>query len=332
MKQLVAALALLAGWTVPNAGAVSWAASDAGAVTLAAAEVGATSRIMSSADDYRWAVQPSSATGPTGRDYFVYDVRPGQTITDYVGVTNLGGDPLTVNIYGTDAFTTPDGSFALLTADRAASDVGTWIAVSTVTHTIGPGARVDVPIAITVPTDATPGDHVGGVIGSVSGEALSGTGQRIKVDRRVAARVYLRVAGPLRPALQFDALDVTYDNPVNPFAGGGAEITYTLRNTGNVRLGAGSEVSLAGPLGWTLGTRDKELPEVLPGSTLTIKERFANIFPAGRITATVSLAPRMAVSEPIARATGRWAVPWLLAAALALAAVVVTIRIRRRRR
>ncbi|MEV0381502.1 DUF916 domain-containing protein [Nonomuraea sp. NPDC050643] len=323
MKKLAAAFALLVGWAVPSAGEVLRAApASAGVHGTAPA-----------ADDLRWAVQPSSASGPTGRDYFVYDVRPGQTITDYVGVTNLGGDPLTVNIYGTDAFTTPDGSFALLTADKAASGAGTWIAVSTATHTIQPGRRTDVPFAITVPADATPGDHVGGVIGSVSGEALSGNGQRIKVDRRVAARVYLRVAGPLRPALQFDALDVAYDDPVNPFAGGGAEVTYTLRNTGNVRLGAGSEVSLAGPLGWSLGERGKELPEVLPGSTLTVKERFEGVFPAGRVTATVTLSPRVAVSEPIARATARWAVPWLLTAVLALAvAVIVVVRIRRRRR
>ncbi|TYB64318.1 DUF916 domain-containing protein [Nonomuraea sp. PA05] len=305
MKQLVAALALLAGWVMPGG-----------------------------ADEFRWAVQPSSASGPTGRDYFVYDVQPGQTLTDYVAVTNLGTEPLTVNVYGTDAFTTSDGSFALLTADRGPTDAGTWIAVSTATHTIAPGKRADVPFAVTVPADATPGDHVGGVIGSVSGEALSGDGQRIKVDRRVAARVYLRVAGPLRPAIQFTSLDVAYDNPVNPFAGGGAEVTYTLRNTGNVRLGAGSQVSLAGPLGWALGERGKELPEVLPGSSLTVKERFEGVFPAGRVTATVELSPRVAVSEPIARAASRWAVPWLLLAAclVAVAATVVALRVRRRRR
>ncbi|GAB1818181.1 WxL protein peptidoglycan domain-containing protein [Herbidospora sp. RD11066] len=278
------------------------------------------------ADDYRWAVQPSSATGPTGRDYFVYDAAPGQTITDYVGITNLGTGPLTVNVYGTDAFITGDGSFALLTADRPPSDAGTWIALRATAHTIGPGERADVPFVITVPRDATPGDHVGGVVGSVAGDAISGDGQRIKVDRRVAARVYLRVQGPVRPMLSLESLKLEYDNPVNPFGGGAARVTYTIRNTGNVRLTADADISLSGPLGWRLGGTGLTLPELLPGSTLTRTESIAGVFPAARLTAEVALSGEAAVT----RAASVWSIPWLLVGALVVLAGLVTWRLRRK--
>ncbi|WP_214111226.1 WxL protein peptidoglycan domain-containing protein [Acrocarpospora catenulata] len=289
------------------------------------------------ADEYRWAVQPSSATGPTGRDYFVYDATPGQTITDYVGVTNLGSGPLTVNVYGTDAFTTQDGSFALLTADRPPTDVGTWIALGATGHTIEPGRRADVPFVITVPEDATPGDHVGGVVGSVAGQAISGDGQQIKVDRRVAARVYLRVQGPVRPMLSLESLTLDYDNPLNPFGGGAATITYTVRNTGNVRITADADVTLTGPLAWRLGGSGQTLPELLPGSTITRTERYAGAFPAGRLTAEVTLDANPASGDTagldsVARATAVWAMPWPLFAVAVLLVGLTVWRIRRRRR
>ncbi|MEV6802589.1 DUF916 domain-containing protein [Micromonospora rifamycinica] len=319
----VLAAALLVA-TAPPAPALA-APAPAPGPTAAAGETGAA----------RWAVQPSSAKGPTGRNYFIYDLAAGSTLTDHVGVTNLGDRPLTFDVYGTDAYTSTDGAFALLPADRPATDVGSWISVDRRTWTIPAGRRVDIPFRLTVPANATPGDHTGGVIAAVARVRTTADGQRVLVDQRLAARVYLRVTGPVRPAVTVEAVDVAYDNPVNPFGGGDLVVRYRLRNDGNVRLGGSGTVTVAAPFGRELArTSPTDLPELLPGASFTVTERITGVPPLLRLTAEVDIAATTTDTAlpPVVRTTGVWAPPWLLLALLAGAAGWAGLRWWRRRR
>ncbi|MFC8845969.1 MULTISPECIES: WxL protein peptidoglycan domain-containing protein [unclassified Micromonospora] len=282
----------------------------------------------------RWAVQPSSAKGPTGRNYFIYDLAPGSTLTDHVGITNLGDRPLTFDVYGTDAYTSTDGAFALLPADQPATDVGSWIRFERRAWTVPPGERVDIPFRLAVPADATPGDHTGGVIGSITRTRTTADGQRVLVDQRLAARVHLRVTGPVRPAVTVESVDVSYDNPVNPLAGGDLVVRYRLRNTGNVRVAGSGTVTVAGPFGWEQArTSPTDLPELLPGATFTVTERITGVPPLLRLTAEVDLAATTTDTAlpPVIRSAGVWAPPWLLLAMLAAAGGWGALRWWRRR-
>nr|MDT0660412.1 DUF916 domain-containing protein [Micromonospora sp. DSM 115978] len=284
---------------------------------------------------FTWAVQPSGPEGPTGRNYFVYDLAPGDEINDQVRISNLGDRPMTFAVYGTDAFTTVDGAFALLPADQPATGVGSWIRFAEGAHTVAPGRWVDLPFRLTVPANATPGDHVGGVLGSVAEPGTDARGQRVNVDRRVAARVYLRVAGEVRPAIEVESMSVHYDNPVNPFGGGDTSVTYRLRNTGNVRVGGTGAVTVDGPFGWRLARTDLvDLPELLPGGTFSVTERITGVPPALRLTAVVDIAPTTvdAALPPVVRTGTTWAPPWLLLAALFVLGVLAAARRHRRRR
>lgn len=282
----------------------------------------------------RWAVQPSGPGGPTGRNYFTYDLAPGDTVTDHVGVTNLGDRPLTFAVYGTDAYTTTDGAFALLPSDRAATDVGAWIGVERRNWTVPPGRRADIPFRLTVPRDATPGDHTGGVIAAVAQDGVTADGQRVRLDQRIAARVYLRVAGEVRPAVTVESVRVDYDTPLNPIGRADLTVTYRIRNSGNVRVGGTGAVVVGGPGGWTLSrTSPVDLPELLPGAEFTVTERVTGVPPALRLTATVDLAPTTVDTAlpPVRRTASVWAPPWLLLAALAAAGAWLHLRRRRRR-
>ncbi|MFI9639277.1 WxL protein peptidoglycan domain-containing protein [Micromonospora sp. NPDC051925] len=282
----------------------------------------------------RWAVQPSSAKGPTGRNYFIYDLAPGSTMTDHVGITNLGDRPLTFDVYGTDAYTSTDGAFALLPADQRATDVGSWISVDRRAWTVPPGKRVDIPFRLAVPANATPGDHTGGVIGAIARVRTTADGQRVLVDQRLAARVYLRVTGPVRPAVTVESVDVSYDNPVNPFGGGDLVVRYRLRNDGNVRVGGSGTVTVEGPFGGEQArTSPTDLPELLPGATFTVTERITGVPPLLRLTAEVDIAATTTDTAlpPVVRTAGVWAPPWLLLALLAVAAGWAGLRWWRRR-
>ncbi|MFI6226383.1 WxL protein peptidoglycan domain-containing protein [Micromonospora echinospora] len=288
------------------------------------------------ADGFTWAVQPSNASGPTGRAYFVYDAAPGRRIEDRVAITNLSRAPMTFAVYGADAFTTGDGGFALQPASRPATDVGSWVTLAERTYRIPAGKRVIVPFQVTVPANAGPGDHAGGIVVSTAGARADAAGRTVTVDRRVAARIYLRVAGPVRPALEVEALKIAYDNPVNPFGTGPVVVSYRLRNTGNVRLTGSGQVHVAAPFGWRLaGTEPVVVPELLPGAAFVVTEQINGIVPTGRLSVRVAVEPAT-VDGPLptlSRTASTWAMPWFwLAVLLAGTAWLIVTRVRGTRR
>ncbi|WUI02746.1 DUF916 domain-containing protein [Spirillospora sp. NBC_00431] len=283
-----------------------------------------------------WAVRPAGPKGPSGRDYFVYSLSPGQTIRDKVAITNLSDRTQTFRVYATDAFNTADGSFTLLTADRTASGVGTWVTFQRGAYTVKAGKAVEVPFTLTVPSNATPGDHGGGIVASLTQQQTTARGQRLNVDRRVAARVYLRAAGPLTPALQVSALRTGYD--AAPAGTGDLSVTFTIRNTGNLRMTALARIRAVGPFGLPLGERiSRRVPELLPGNSYTFTERIGGVVPAGRLTASVRLSPtdpqsgRPVAARPVSRSESLWHVPWLITGVLVLLVAVGVLYVRRRR-
>src|SRR5476651_340969 len=169
-----------------------------------------------------WSVQASGATGNDGHLSFAYGVNPGTEIDDFVAVSNRGTTTQTFNIYGTDAINQFDsGAFSLLPAAQKPRDVGSWIRTKTSKITIPAGQTAIIPFQILVPSDATPGDHTGGVIASVT-SAAPGKKSGVGIDQRVAARVYMRVSG--QPIAKVVATGVVagFTPAWNPFGGGGA--------------------------------------------------------------------------------------------------------------
>ncbi|MEU6207805.1 DUF916 domain-containing protein [Micromonospora musae] len=287
-----------------------------------------------------WGVAPSSAKGPNGRAAFSYKLDPGATLTDYVAVTNHSTRPLTLNLYASDAFTTTQGGFDLLAGGQQPTDVGSWVRLPSRTLTIPSTSRLDVPFTLTVPPNATPGDHAGGIVATLAAEAADAQGNQVAVDHRVGARIYLRVTGELQPALAVEDLRVRHTGSVNPVAGGTVTATFTVRNTGNVRLTGQPRLDAAGPFG--LGRRSVDgarLPELLPGGELTTTVRISGVLPLFRLTANATVTPSAVgdqVLDPRPRAGTAaatvWAVPWPQLALLALLALVGWALIAARRR
>jgi hypothetical protein len=286
-------------------------------------------------DEFRWAVTPVGPSGPDGRSRYDYQARPGAQIQDRVAVWNLGTKPVNFSVYSTDAFTSSDGAFSLLTAAQPPKDIGTWTDLTPKTYTVQPQTRADIAFTINVPANATPGDHAGGIVASVVGAQTDAGGQRVDIDRRVASRVYLRVDGPVAPALAVESIQVDYANPANPFGGADMTVTYRVRNTGNIRVSGTAGIRARGPLGLKLGeTGDIEVPEMLPGSEITVTRTIPGVFPAGWLTAQVSINP--ASSQGRLSAVNRGATiaapPWALVGVLLLVIAAAAFVVWRRRR
>lgn len=276
-----------------------------------------------------WGVQPSNPGRPGTRAAFTYDLVPGTAITDAIRITNYSNEPLELDVYAADAFNTADGGFDVATRDVEPNGVGAWTALAEPHVLIEPRGSVDVPFTLTVPTGAEPGDHAGGIVVTRTSAAADAQGNRVGVEHRVGTRIYLRVDGPLRPALSIDDLTIDFDGTANPVGRGTATVTYTVRNSGNVRLRADQQLTIRGPLGSRLRELDlDELPELLPGSELTSTVEVDGVPPAGRVSAKVEISPRTPDRslEPVAAATATWAMPWTaLATVIVLAGAVLGV-------
>lgn len=279
-----------------------------------------------------WAVQPSTKDGPDKRSAFTYtNIAPGTVINDYVGVTNFSRQTVTFDVYASDAFNTTSGSLDLLAASEKPKDVGAWAAIPKKTITIEPGARVNEPFTVTVPFNATPGDHVGGVIASVTSQG-SDANRTVHVDQRLAVPVYLRVSGALTSGVAVESVSTAFHGTINPFGGGKADVSYTIRNTGNTRLDLTTDIKIGGLFGLKLGSAQvAPVHDLLPGATFRISQRLSGVYPAGPLNARVSanptalagIATTVAVPAAVTGEAGLWATPWALLLLLVLIAAVV---------
>ena len=172
--------------------------------------------------------------------------------------------------------------------------------------TVPPGESVEVPFALTLPDDAAPGDHVGGIVAERAGAAGSDSPARRRTAQ--AEPVGRAVADRLR-------------GHAEPVRKGDATVTYTIHNTGNAILTARQAVSVSGPFGrWAVKAgRIADSPALLPGDTEGVRaaarcdsraaadgDRHAR--PAAHRRGGLDRAARRR-SRPPAHA---WTVPWSL--------------------
>lgn len=286
-----------------------------------------------------WAVVPASASGPDGRGTFDYIVTPDDVYPDHAAVRNFGDEPLTVTLSAQDAVQTVDNDFELLTSEDRAAQIGAWLELDSTEVTVPPRSSVVVPFRITVPDDAAPGDHAGGIV-AVS-QPTEGDGATVQY--RVGSRIHLRVAGAVDAALDVDALHGRYETRLAPFASAPLDLDATLENTGNVRLAPSAEVKVTGLFGWWSTSRPLDgITEILPDGAQSGAARVADVPAIGPLWVTVEVPAVSSAGQDVTELTEVttitvvvWAMPWVLLAASALlltALIVALVNLRRRRR
>jgi len=332
-------------------------------VVASFAGVGGGSQAFADAADVTFGVQPSTATGPDGRERFDFNVAPSTVISDWVAVTNSSTSEITVRLVGEDATTDyGSGEFTLVGTDVPSTDIGAWTSVNGEASTcpditadqaqaclptlgaavrLQPGEQANVPFTLTVPADATPGDHAGGIAAIYTTTQPGSDGISTPVEVHVGTRVYLRVDGPVSPGMTMSGLVSGYDGGWNPFDGT-ARVSFDLANAGNSRVSAATSVVVKGPFG--LGRHEWQLADtknLMPGKTAHITADLEGV-PAwlllfADVTVTPLAADGTAASDPLPDAvtasTMTWAVPWtILGAIVVVAGVVLLVRWRRRER
>ncbi|MFG6443735.1 LPXTG cell wall anchor domain-containing protein [Microbacterium sp. P07] len=281
-----------------------------------------------------WSVRPGTACGPDGRSWVEWEGDPGSDRVEYLVVDNHGDEPVDFRLSAADGYFTETGRFNMLPSDRPSTDAGTWIALPETVSVAAKSSEI-VPFQITVPADATPGDHPAGVAASIHTPGTDTVG----VESRVGFRVMTRVTGELRTEASASVTG-TFTGSVNPFEPGFIDIAYSITNTGNTRLRAAPLAVVSGPFGLAASERaGEEIADIAPGETRAGTLRVASVWPLAwydvRVEATpVAVSDDVAVAEavPVAASATLIALPWSQLAFLAIAALLVAWYLRQRRR
>ena len=258
-----------------------------------------------------------------------------------ISIFNFGSTALGFEIYATDGLDTPDGAYDLRRRDETATDVGTWVKLAQDATILQPKTGITVPFTLSVPADAPPGEHGGGIVASLRTQQTDPTnGQQVVVDQRAGTPLYVRVAGDLKPSLAVDDLKTTYHRSATDLGWGDLDVSYSVRNDGNVRLGATQVVAVDAPFGYGLASQvPDQIPLLLPGFAVTRTLRFKDVPPDFRLETSVRLTPvlpdGLTVDPPpaaVAKSASVWAIPWVWVGLLLAAAIASGLILGRRRR
>ena len=259
------------------------------------------------------------------RALFTFGLPPGGAAEDRVAVLNYATTPMTFQLYAADALNAADGTFALTDGQSAPRDLGAWITLGTADRSVvvpgrtpdGQPGKLVVPVRIAVPANASPGDHGAGIVASLTSLGRNPQSQNVKLEQRVATRVYVRVAGTARPGLQVVSVTPTYLPPAQPWRPGDLVVDYEIVNTGNIRLGYAASMTVRGPFGLGERTVDlSDLPELLPHQGQNGSVTVPDVWPWGPTTVTVIATPKAAVAAadpglgPVEKSVSVWAVAW----------------------
>lgn len=230
------------------------------------------------------------------RSYVVRTVAPGTAFDDALEARNLTDRPLDLVVEPVDAAVTPDGSFA---PGTTAAAEGGWLRVTPNRVRVPARSGVRVALRVTVPADASPGDHIAAV---VVRKAELPTGPGVHVVNQVGVRVYLTVTPPatakapaLRRAFELRSLRWTGAPSARQFA---AEVA----NTGDLLVEPLGTLTIARG-DFTTDTDVPVLGTVPPGATLTFPVQAPGTLERGTYEARLRLRPVQGGGEQEQRVT-----------------------------
>jgi hypothetical protein len=292
-------------------------------------------------------ISPADASGPDNRAYLAMTAPAGSVVHDHVALLNQSDGALTLSTYTADIALTEDGGITASSRAGGVADAGAWISLDSADQLEVPAQSsatgigdVVVPVTVSIPKNAQPGDHVGGIVAALTATAPGAAGTPgVQLEQRVVARVYIRVAGDLTPGLSITDVRVRYER-VGVLGAGRLKVSYALQNTGNVRLAVDPTVTVEGPFGMLRrSAAGRPVEELLPGSRITQSVTVVGVWALVRHSVTIDAAVSAAPggTDPglgiVSAGSVVWLVPWLAIGVLVAVLVVLTLLgLRRRRR
>jgi hypothetical protein len=262
-------------------------------------------------------------------------------------ITNYTHKPLRLQVYTVDAIPGVNGAIGFQPQSAPRREGGAWLGVGTPRHSgiITIKARsVDVlPVRVSVPANASPGDHVAAVVVSLTGKIASRFGQggkqNVKFDQCLAVRATFRISGAIRDDLAAEALKASCSGSIDPFAKGVVTARYVVHNGGNAVLGGPQTVSVHGLFGeHVVAPTVAQVPPLLPGASCPVTVRIPEVYPELLMSAKVNVTAAGLLGDPaptigvVSSSVHFLAIPWIIVLVLLLLILGLALWYWRRRR
>lgn len=125
-------------------------------------------------------------------------VEPGKSFSSILSATNLGSVAQVYKVSVQDIESIDADGHPVFAKEHETTgfEMSSWVKIPRPDITIAPGATVEVPFTVTVPTDASPGGHFGTIFLSTAGEKPKTVGA--SVGYQVGAILSFQVAGDIK--------------------------------------------------------------------------------------------------------------------------------------
>lgn len=244
----------------------------------------ATSTPPSSEPSITWSMSPANDAQNGNGHWVDIELSPGQTTQEQLVLKNHSEQQVTFGLQAADGYFTQSGRFNMLASNLPSSDAGTWISVQDQVTVAAKSSEI-VSFTVTVPDNATPGDHAAGIASVISSVGHSADGASVGLESRIGFRVMTRVDGPLNPSLALDSIDAGYSQSWNPFSPGEITLDFGVSNDGNLQLEPTTSVSLP------FGNESAALTTapLLPGDVAEVSVNVSDSWPIFLTPATVEV-------------------------------------------
>lgn len=225
--------------------------------------------------DLRFGIRPTKASEdrPETFSYFSYSLEPGAVLSDAALVLNSGDVAVTLRIYVADGITAVNGGTAFAQEGQEPTGVSRWLSLSVKEVALGPGEEMVVPFTITVPSNASSGQHVAGLVVAAppfGGPSPSGEndGQfAAMVIQQGAVAVVIDVPGPRVTRLEITGTCLKEQDDL------GATFVVAVRNSGNILVKGEGFLLIMDRDGQELASNPLKMGTVLAGDATTFQVR-----------------------------------------------------------
>jgi hypothetical protein len=227
---------------------------------------------------------------PESFSYFVHTLAPGARTSDAALVMNQGDVPIALKLYAADAVTAINGGTSFVNQGEEKNGVAHWLSVSVTELLLQPGEERVVPFTIKVPPDASPGQHVAGlVVEAVTAgeEPANGSDQTqlmVNVVRRAGVAVLIDVPGTHTAELEITDICLRQQDGDH-----GATFEYAVRNTGNVYVRGQGSLVISDLEGMKLASIPVEMDAVLAGDATHFQVTHPVLLPDGKYLLSAAL-------------------------------------------
>jgi hypothetical protein len=252
-------------------------------------------RIAQAQEKVSFGIRPTKAHEdiPESFSYFIHTLAPGAHTSDAALVMNQGDVPITLKLYAADAVTAINGGTSFVNEGEERNGVARWLSVSMPELSLQPDEERVVPFTIKVPPNASPGQHVAGLVVeavTAGAEPANGSAQTklmVNVVRRAGVAVLIDVPGTHLAGLAITGICLRQQDGDD-----GATFEVAVRSTGNVYVRGQGFLKIGRREGTNLASIPIEMDTVLAGDATHFQVTSPNSLPDGSylVSATIDYA------------------------------------------